>query len=114
MGNELTTRRPHAGIALLVLAGLMMVASPAGAADEEPEEERLGEASLELESRVGEACRAACAANWTALCVRVGLVCLTAATVTFAGAVIPCTPALYAACAGGAGGLSLCTGSCPP
>jgi hypothetical protein len=63
-------------------------------------------------STAGEACRAACAAAFAALCLQVKYVCDTAESVTLGGATVPCAIAVGIACIGGVALASVCSGRC--
>lgn len=74
--------------------------------------ERIGEA-VEA-SAAGDACAAACALSYTALCLRIMGLCGVAESVTIGGATIPCATAMGAACLGGAAVSAICSRRCPP
>jgi len=61
----------------------------------------------------GDACRAACAVSYAALCRHVIVLCATATVVTIGSTSIPCGTTITAACVGGAGLAAICGGRCP-
>jgi hypothetical protein len=74
--------------------------------------ERTGEAALA--SAVGDTCRAACAAGYAALCLRVQFLCAGATAITVGTATVPCVTAIAVACIGSAAVGAVCTGRCQP
>jgi hypothetical protein len=123
-------------IVLAVLGG-MMLPRPAGAdeptsaeppfVDPLPPElrERVTEEAFQLGAELapecsgeasgrGDSCRAYCAVSYAALCWRITELCTAATVVTLGGATIACAVAKAAACVGGAGLATICSGRCPP
>jgi hypothetical protein len=106
------------------IAGEQTTAEPTGETAEgvgvscgEPDEcgrmgEQIGEA--QQATAAGNACVAACAVSYAALCHRVRVICAVAEVVTVGEATIPCATALGVACIGGAGLGAICARQCPP
>jgi hypothetical protein len=76
------------------------------------EAESIGEA--QEASTQGEACRAICAASYTAACLRVTTLCAGAEAITIGGATVACGTAIPVVCLSAAALGSICRGRCPP
>jgi len=75
--------------------------------------ERIGEAAL-AGTAAGDACRAACAVSYAALCLRVTQICAAAEFVTLGGVTLPCATAVTTVCLSTVAIGSLCRDRCPP